>query len=324
MHDNHAAAFANSAMRLIILPTERCNYRCTYCYEDFAAGKMPAAIISSVIEFLKCRIPQLRSLEISWFGGEPLLATDVMLKIMEVAVSDCMKHNVELRSGVTTNGHLLDVSTFKELVDLKVNLFQITIDGPREIHNARRKGKHGPGDFDRIVDNIRAALKTGRDITIGLRVHLDKISAMGVDKLFREIIDVVSDPRTIVSFERIKYLGGVGVPKDILVMAKSEYLSAVDDIVRRYEDTGTRIDNVRAKIDSHVCYAALPNNFVIRSNGLLQKCTVALYDERNTVGMIGNGDITINDQYANWLAGWFSADKAMLACPAKILLAEGK
>ena len=36
-----AYSLSNEYLHLIVLPTEKCNFRCTYCYEDFLNGKMP-------------------------------------------------------------------------------------------------------------------------------------------------------------------------------------------------------------------------------------------------------------------------------------------
>ena len=33
--------FRSNYLNLIILPTEACNFRCTYCYETFENKKMP-------------------------------------------------------------------------------------------------------------------------------------------------------------------------------------------------------------------------------------------------------------------------------------------
>jgi len=35
-------------LQLILLPTEQCNFRCTYCYEDFAIGRMSDAVVAGV------------------------------------------------------------------------------------------------------------------------------------------------------------------------------------------------------------------------------------------------------------------------------------
>src|SRR3712207_4436801 len=75
-------SFLNSVsddrLQLILLPTERCNFRCSYCYEDFDVGRMPPDVISGVIRLLSKRAPSLRHLIVTLFGGEPLLAEAVM------------------------------------------------------------------------------------------------------------------------------------------------------------------------------------------------------------------------------------------------------
>ncbi len=35
-------------MELILYPTEQCNFRCTYCYENFDIGKMSESVQLSV------------------------------------------------------------------------------------------------------------------------------------------------------------------------------------------------------------------------------------------------------------------------------------
>ena len=50
----------NRELELIILPTEKCNFRCTYCYEDFAIGKMKRETINAVKELIKRRAKDLR------------------------------------------------------------------------------------------------------------------------------------------------------------------------------------------------------------------------------------------------------------------------
>jgi uncharacterized protein len=70
-----------SSMHHNLLPTEDCNFRCTYCYEDFAIGRMSRATIEAVKKLIESRVPKLRALTIGWFGGEPLIAKDIVMEI---------------------------------------------------------------------------------------------------------------------------------------------------------------------------------------------------------------------------------------------------
>src|SRR3979490_3029402 len=76
-----ADSFDPRHLELIILPTERCNFRCTYCYEDFKLGKMSRKVVDAIKLLLAARVNDLHSLQLSWFGGEPLLAKEIILEV---------------------------------------------------------------------------------------------------------------------------------------------------------------------------------------------------------------------------------------------------
>src|SRR5436853_5308192 len=40
--------FRSNYLDLIILPTEACNFRCTYCYETFENKKMPRPVVTGI------------------------------------------------------------------------------------------------------------------------------------------------------------------------------------------------------------------------------------------------------------------------------------
>lgn len=67
----------------------------------------------------------------------------------------------------------------------------------------------------------------------------------------------------------------------------------------------------------NICYASLPNSLVIRSNGDVGKCTVALYDERNKIGTLQpDGTLKlIQGRFAPWVRGIETLDPETLACP---------
>ena len=67
-------ALADDKLELTLFPTEHCNFRCTYCYEDFSIGRMTPEIVNAVKRLIEIRSDDLHDLYISWFGGEPLVA----------------------------------------------------------------------------------------------------------------------------------------------------------------------------------------------------------------------------------------------------------
>src|SRR5882672_11088607 len=127
-------AFAADTLNLILFSTEKCNFRCFYCYEDFKLGKMPSSIQEGIIQLLNRRAPTLRNLELSWFGGEPLLAVDVIENLCTSALSLAASNGFLYRSNITTNGFHLTHELAERLSGLGVNFYQITLDGDESVH----------------------------------------------------------------------------------------------------------------------------------------------------------------------------------------------
>lgn len=76
-------------LSLTVMPTEKCNFRCRYCYEKFEKGRMTDEDQISLLKFIQKQIPGNAHVHISWFGGEPLLAFDVIENIMRNVSAMC-------------------------------------------------------------------------------------------------------------------------------------------------------------------------------------------------------------------------------------------
>jgi uncharacterized protein len=159
---------------LIILPTEKCNFRCTYCYEDFAVGRMPPHIVKGLKSLISTRVPQLKGMTISWFGGEPLLAKNVILDIGTHAFEECQKHGVSFSSGFTTNGYLLTEKLLGQFLAISHSNFQITLDGDAEWHNKTRLAANHRPTFQKIWSNIVMFKKFEKTFQVTIRMHLHK------------------------------------------------------------------------------------------------------------------------------------------------------
>ena len=112
-------SLSSSSCELIILPTEKCNFRCTYCYEDFAIGKMKIETVEAIKKFISARAPSLKFLTLSWFGGEPLLARDVIINIAKHAYGQ----SKNTASRCTVDSRQMDIFWMKIL---HVNFHQLT------------------------------------------------------------------------------------------------------------------------------------------------------------------------------------------------------
>jgi len=77
---NSFAEHEKDLFGLMIFPTEQCNLRCTYCYEDFPNHKLTSAHYELLKNEILRQIDEngKKSIIVSWFGDEPLLAADVV------------------------------------------------------------------------------------------------------------------------------------------------------------------------------------------------------------------------------------------------------
>lgn len=128
---------AQKQLLITILPTEKCNFRCWYCYEDFKHGKMSDDIQQCSVRFIEQQIKDIQpaSLQVNWFGGEPLLACDVIENISTQLLNVCRQNSIAYHAQITTNGYLLTPECVQRLFNLGVNTYQITLDGSRHDKN---------------------------------------------------------------------------------------------------------------------------------------------------------------------------------------------
>ncbi|ARV62835.1 radical SAM domain-containing protein [Nostocales cyanobacterium HT-58-2] len=315
---NKIATASNRNFHLIILPTEKCNFRCTYCYEDFSVGKMKKETILGIKALLDKRCADLDYLSISWFGGEPLTAKDIVLEISEYAMSLTQKYpKLTYKGDMTTNGYLLDYNTATALADVGMRSYQISLDGPREIHNKSRIRADGGNTYDRIWANLLTIRDSSIPASVLLRIHFTVDTLNLLDPLIEDIRkEFIHDSRFSVFFKAIEQLGG---PNDasIKVFSEAEKEKALKSLqTKLFGDNLASLQNFSTS-DNYVCYASRSNSLVIRSNGDVGKCTVILYDERNKIGSLQpDGTLKlIPGRLAPWLRGLETLDLATLGCP---------
>lgn len=345
-----AQAISPRLQELILLPTEKCNLRCTYCYEDFKIGRMSEATQQSIELYLANRVPHLTHLRFSWFGGEPLVAKDVVLRLSRFAASLCDQHGVEFLGGLTTNAYHLDVGTFSDLLACGQNFFQITLDGWRDKHDEVRRFANGRGSFDRIWSNLIALKTVDAEFEILLRIHVRRDNIDSLPLLIERVAEEFgADARFRLDFEHLRDLGGEG-GKTVVDGVSYEELGSIEQPLRELYYSATRAKHalgdavvadrresdavfVEAKASGesagsqrladlsaggpYICYASKPNSLLIRADGRIGKCTVALNDPRNDVGRINaDGTLTIdNPKLRPWIRGFEHLDEQVLGCP---------
>jgi len=346
-----AIAVSPQIQEFILFPTEKCNFRCTYCYEDFEIGKMSKKLQVAIERLLDNRVNGLKRLSFSWFGGEPLLAKDVVLRLSEYAHKLCTDHGVHFHGGLTTNAYLLDKNLAKDLIKWNQNFYQITLDGLGEAHDQLRRRADGKGTFDVIWQNLLGLKELDGHFECVLRLHVRRENIQNLEELMIEIANEFgNDPRFRVDFQHLRDMGGDGgktINKPITLSEMPEIEQNLRTILsnRLLElniQSGKAEQNEFAGIkiaaptsnsagesagsqrggdvivgEPYICYAGKPNSLIIRANGRIGKCTVALSDARNDLGFLDdNGQIVLSQEKLKpWIRGIETLEPKVTGCP---------
>src|SRR6202049_434860 len=211
LEEELAASFLNESLNLILLPTEQCNFRCTYCYEDFSIGRMSSEVSEGVKRLIDRRLDGLRSLSVSWFGGETLVARYIVDDISDHIVrASASRPELHYVGDMTTNGYLLDAPAVERLAELGIRSFQISLDGPRALHDSTRLRANGKGSFDWIWGNLLAIRDGCAKVNVLLRIHLTPENVPVMPEFLTQIRDsFLRDQRFTVFLKPIESMGGL-------------------------------------------------------------------------------------------------------------------
>lgn len=126
---------------LTIVPTDKCNLGCFYCYEDKSQWKnMSEDTIEKTKEFVRVFLESspTNKLNLTWFGGEPTLNLSCIEEISAFVKEICAKEGIKLYQYMVSNGTNFNEKVVRRIKQIGVEGLQITIDGFKEDHDSSR------------------------------------------------------------------------------------------------------------------------------------------------------------------------------------------
>lgn len=163
--------YRSDVLSLTIVPTLSCNLACPYCFESNQNQKtMSKEIEDELIEYIKS-FSGISVLSVTWYGGEPLLAFDQIIRLSDRINQMDISH---INFSIITNGYLLDAMKISELKRIGFRSIQITLDGSEETHNRKRPHKSKTDSYSHILNNIKLLNELFPEVFLKVRVNLDK------------------------------------------------------------------------------------------------------------------------------------------------------
>jgi len=212
-------------IKYVICPTYSCNLRCTYCFEKDLPGNpnkdmdmdMLDGALNGIKEVSKKISKKIGAVEL--FGGEPILPKnkDKVKAILDFAAANGANTTI-VTNGVFA-GDFIDI--FKPAGD-NIEMLQITLDGPKKIHDSRRKTPSGKGSFSEICRSIDRLLENNINTNARINIDNDNIEYLPEiydfmkDKGWMEHSSFKSKPSLVTDHSTLEYIEPI-IPEDMML-----------------------------------------------------------------------------------------------------------
>lgn len=174
------ALWQHHPCRLQLVLSQNCNLACTYCYMENNGSNARRMLMNreqafQAVDHLIKRSGRRRNLQVTFFGGEPLLNFQRIKEVVEYCKEAELKYNKKFIFELITNGTLLDGEIADFVIENDMLLF-VSLDGWKEMHNRQRPSIDGKDYHERILRNAirmdREYKKRKSKYTVKVRANL--------------------------------------------------------------------------------------------------------------------------------------------------------
>lgn len=275
LYTYYANKYVSEKPHLTITPTMECNARCFYCYENgVKCGRMNYEKCQDIINFLKT-LDCSQGIELTWFGGEPLLNQEWMDYF-----SACLEEaGIEYAAYMITNGSKIDDNIIDKMKNIwKIHDIQITLDGCFEEY-AIRKAYIDEDEtvYYKILKTIGKLADNG--INVQIRINVDKKNRKSVLHAVEDIAELFKEKNKVKCYPA--FLSGIS--NQMTEREKIDFVKLMIEIAQSKFDVNEclyRLPRVKA------CYYNQKGAFSIDVNGNVYICEHMLGHEAVALGNV--------------------------------------
>jgi uncharacterized protein len=280
-----------------------CNFSCGYCFQRLARRQRGTASVLSeshfeaLIRFIEPQLSDVKKLDVSWMGGEPLLFLDRLLRFGERLKALAAAKEIAFENLLITNGYHLTEDAIDRLLALPNLKMQITIDGPPKVHDRRRPHMTGAGTFDLILKNVSRCLRRG--IETHIRINVDAENAGEMPALIQLLEQTeLAHQRDLVHFARTGWEVLPTDPPDI------KGFRTFTRMERAFFSSERRSSCVKLPILSRTtgCPGLGHSEYLIDPEGHIFKCPRYTHDPAFAVGQVEGCQVSLNANHELWQA----------------------
>lgn len=260
-------------MAATIRLTKGCNLSCPHCYVN-GGEPLKNELSTEEIKDIINQLTELKVFYIFFTGGEPFTRPDIV-EILNYT------HKKGIGISISTNGTAINERLLKKILHIPFNLFQVSLDGTKEIHDSIR----GAGQFDKAIRAIKLAryyLKKN----VGIGTVITRRNWMILDKIIEQGVKAGADSFTLLC---LILTGRASDGQDPEI---DDFLNSIKLAFEKYKNLNNKLKIAK---DTTVPPALLP--LEIQKTGIqysFSPCSFPYY-----IGINSNGDIAPCDGLFN-------------------------
>ncbi|AFG34803.1 LOW QUALITY PROTEIN: radical SAM additional 4Fe4S-binding domain protein [Fervidobacterium pennivorans DSM 9078] len=314
---NNKIKYSNDTLSITDAITYDCNLSCVYCMQNgpkIDKTQLEIETVKKVELYRKLlSIFNPKSFIVTFFGGEPSLKIDYLQQVLEQIESE----EKFKQFNIISNGNFVFDDLFSILNHRKFGVIQLTLDGPRELHNARRPRKDGASSWDRIMDNM-SKIFCYSNSTVVIHTVLDETNSnFYYKKMLDELVEIfgvkVLSERVIFNIGLLTNPENGGLSLKGINICQKEYAEKYVEAVKSVINFGFRIIDF---LNVWPCTYKKESDLVLAPNGDVYNCIsgigVSNFKIANYEEIMSNEEIFIK-KYANFLES-ISHDKTCMSC----------
>lgn len=272
--------------------TGLCDLRCPYCYQNDLsdhneifrpfAGVMDERTVTLARDYIDDCMSKagLDKLALVFFGGEPLLHSEVMESLLTK-----LDGRKLCSCTVITNGTHMTPPIMRRLCDLGLRTAQISLDGGPHTHDLTRHNASGRGSYDLIMHNVKAC-SVLEPLSPVFRINVTDSNIDDVPGAIDDLADRCDASDTMIDIRRVtdtgKYWHTTGLDESVAQRFANLYRHALE--------RGFIVRSPRDWEDCVTCgHEANPYGCAIGPDGSLYSCLESIGRNDLAVGDVSHG-----------------------------------
>ena len=163
---------------LTLMVNHACNLRCAYCYTGAKfSSPMPSQIAIASINRGFASLAPGGLLNLSFFGGEPLLESVRILDWMAHSREQAKASGKRVAFNLTTNATITNRESWLVMTNDELDL-TVSFDGNPEIHDRNRRDVFGRGSSAAVEHTLRQLLESGRKVRVNMVIRPETLEEL--------------------------------------------------------------------------------------------------------------------------------------------------